>query len=112
MPTNDDVLLIGYGITSENKKDSMQLRRTTKSFKNDIHVKESFLGIDQKTKTGGFCRGDSGAPVFVNVHSVKKLYGINSFTVGVEENKECHTASVAMLVPYFSTWIQTNAARL
>jgi secreted trypsin-like serine protease len=109
---DDDVLLIGYGITSEEKKDSMQLRATTKSFKNDIHLKETFLGIDQKSKTGGFCRGDSGAPVFVTIDAVKKLYGINSFTVAVEENKECHTASVAMLVPFFSTWILSNAAQL
>jgi secreted trypsin-like serine protease len=107
----DDVLLIGYGITGELKKDSMTLRKTTKSLKNDLHLKDSFIGIEQTSKTGGFCRGDSGAPVLVKVKDGTKVIGVNSFTVGLEENKECHTASVAILVPHFANWIKANAAK-
>ena len=50
----DFVLLVGYGITDEKQKDSLTLRKTIKSLKNDIHIKHTFLGIEQKTNTGGF----------------------------------------------------------
>jgi secreted trypsin-like serine protease len=110
--TTDSVTLIGYGITSEEKKDSMILRETTKSFANDIHPKPGYFGIDQKTSGGGFCRGDSGAPIYAMVGGKRKLMGINSFTVGVEENKECHTASVAMPSSTFGDWIAKNAKKL
>jgi secreted trypsin-like serine protease len=111
-PDSDVVTLIGYGITSEDKKDSMVLRETTKSFKSDIHPKIGYFGIDQSSKSGGFCRGDSGAPVFVSVKATRKLFGINSFTVGLEANKECHTASVAMSAAAYSSWITDHASKL
>ncbi|MBX9765633.1 MAG: trypsin-like serine protease [Bdellovibrionales bacterium] len=110
--TDDDVVLLGYGITGEEKKDSMTLRQTTKSFKNEIYLKNEFFGIDQKSRSGGFCRGDSGAPVLVNVGKTKKLFGMNSFTVGLEEGKECHTASVAMATSHFHDWIKKNVSEL
>lgn len=109
--TNDEVLLLGYGITGEDKKDSMTLRKTTKSYKNEIHLQSEFFGIDQKSKTGGFCRGDSGAPVLVNVGKTKKLLGMNSFTIGLEDGKECHTASVAMAAAHFQNWIQSHVTK-
>lgn len=108
---DDQVLLLGYGITGETKKDSMVLRKTTKSFKNDIHLKPTFFGIDQKSETGGFCRGDSGAPVFVTVAGKRRLFGINSFTVGLEKDRECHTASVGMASAHFKPWIEKNAKK-
>lgn len=110
--SSDSVTLIGYGITGEDKKDSMILRETTKSFASDIHAKDGYFGIDQKTRGGGFCRGDSGAPIYAVVGGKRKLMGINSFTVGVEEHKECHTASVAMPSATFSDWINKNAKKL
>jgi V8-like Glu-specific endopeptidase len=110
--TGDEITLIGYGITGEDKKDSMILRETKKSFASDIHPKEGYFGIDQKTMGGGFCRGDSGAPIYAMVGGERKLMGINSFTVGIEQNKECHTASVAMPSATFSSWISKNAKKL
>lgn len=109
---DDQVLLLGYGITSETKKDSLTLRKTLKDFKNDFHLKDNIIGIQQNSKTGGFCRGDSGAPIFVKSEKGLKLYGVNSFTVGLEENKECHTASVAMYVPHYSKWIKKHASNM
>lgn len=108
----DSVLLLGYGITSENKSDSLILREISKSFSRDMTLKESFVGISQKSESGGFCRGDSGAPVFVSTQSGRKLYAINSFTIGLEKNRECREASVALLVSHFSNWIKKNAADL
>lgn len=107
--TTDEILLLGYGITDETKKDSMILRQVKKSFKNDIHWKDIYFGIDQKSASGGFCRGDSGAPVFVMVGKERRLLGINSFTVGLEKDRECHTASVAMSAAHFNSWIEKNA---
>lgn len=108
---SDQVLLLGYGITGETKKDSMVLRKTTKSFKSDVHIKPAYFGIDQKSETGGFCRGDSGAPVFVDVGGKRRLFGINSFTVGLEKDRECHTASVGMASTHFKPWIEKNAKK-
>jgi secreted trypsin-like serine protease len=109
---DDHVLLVGYGITDELSKDSMRLRRTTKSFKQDLHMKDRFIGIEQTNEAGGFCRGDSGAPVIVKVGNAQKIIGINSFTIGTEPNTECHTASVAMSIPYFAKWIRDNSQLL
>ena len=111
-PSTDEVVLLGYGITGEKKQDSMTLRTTTKNYKKDLHLKKTTVGIDQSGDTGGFCRGDSGAPLFVSVDKTLKLIGINSYTVGLIENRECHTASVAMLIPHFEKWILTRAAQL
>lgn len=111
--TSDEVLLLGYGITGESKKDSLTLRKTKKSWAKEIHPKDGFFGITQSTPSGGFCRGDSGAPVVVSVQNgQQRLAGINSFTVGVEKDRECHTASVAMSVPHFKSWIESHAKKL
>ncbi len=109
----DDVLLVGYGITGETKSDSMTLRKTKKSWSKEIHLKDGYFGITQSSATGGFCRGDSGAPVLVTVEGgQQKLLGINSFTIGVEQNRECHSASVAMSAPHFKSWIETHVTQL
>jgi Trypsin len=54
---NDDVILLGFGITDEKKSDGLTLRTTSKSFKNDVYIKEGLMGFNQKNKTGGFQRG-------------------------------------------------------
>lgn len=109
----DDVLLIGYGITGETKSDSMTLRKTTKSWSKEIHLKDGYFGITQSSATGGFCRGDSGAPVLVTIAGgERRLLGLNSFTIGVEKNRECHTASVAMFIPHFKSWIESRVTKL
>lgn len=110
--TSDEVLLLGHGITDEKLKDSMVLRKTKKSLIADLTLKGGYFGIDQKSPSGGFCRGDSGAPVFVQVKDERRLFGINSFTVGIEKDRECHTASVAMSASHFRAWIEKNAKSL
>lgn len=110
--SGDQALMLGYGVTDETQKDSLQLRTTVKSFKNDSFVKDQLLGFKQSNAGGGFCRGDSGAPVYVQVGTQRQLIGINSFNVGIEKNKECHTASFAMYVPHFRSWIFTQLVSL
>lgn len=110
--SSDDVQMLGYGITDESKQDGLVLRTTSKSFKADTYLKGPMLLFNQKNETGGFCRGDSGAPVYVFVGGVKKVIGINSMNIGLEKNRECHTVSVAMYVPHFSGWIKTQLLKM
>ena len=102
---SDQLTLVGYGITEENNKDSLLLRMTTKSYKNDVYLKDSLIGFNQKNETGGFCKGDSGAPIFMKVGATIKLLAINSFTAGPEAALDCHSASFAMYIPFFRAWI-------
>ncbi len=110
--SNSEVHLLGFGITKETDKDSMRLRMTKKNFEKDIYIKSQLLMINQSNETGGFCRGDSGAPVYVHVGQRKKLIGVNSFTIGREENRECHTASAAMYIPFFTSWILRSSLEM
>ncbi len=106
--TSDEVLMLGYGITSEQAKDSLVLRKTKKSFKNNAYLKSPLIVFSQDDATGGFCRGDSGAPSFVNVSGTEKIIGINSVNIGKDPNTECHTASASMYIPAFKSWIHTS----
>jgi secreted trypsin-like serine protease len=110
--SNDEVVMLGYGITDEQKQDSMVLRTTTKSYKSDAFVKESLIGFNQTTKGGGYCRGDSGAPIYVTSGGAMKIIGINSFNVGKEKNRECHTASFGMYIPHFKSWVLAQTVEL
>lgn len=109
--TSDEVILAGYGVTDESLRDSMTLRKVKKSFKHEIYIREKLIGVGQKAQSGGFCRGDSGAPIIVKSNNVSKVIGINSFTVELEEGKECHSASVAVSIPQNIKWIhqKTNS---
>lgn len=109
---NDEVIFLGYGITGEEKADSQVLRTTTKSYKKDAFIKGALLGFNQTTKGGGYCRGDSGAPVYVTSGGSLKVISINSFNVGTEKNRECHTASFGMYIPHFREWILTQVLEL
>lgn len=109
---DDQLVLTGYGITDEHSKDSLILRMTTKSFKRDVFIKNSLIGFNQKNATGGFCKGDSGAPIFVKQGSTIKLIGVNSFTAGTGEALDCRTASFAMYIPYFRNWIIKESIKL
>ena len=110
--TDDEALFIGFGITDENRKDAMKLRKITKSVKQDLHMKGKTIGVEQRSGKGGFCRGDSGAPIFVNQQKTKVLLGINSVNVGLENGKECHTASVAISVAHFQRWIREKSLKM
>lgn len=110
--TQDQLILIGYGITDEHLKDSLVLRMTTKSLKKDTFIKKAIIGFNQKNTTGGFCKGDSGAPVFVQSGTQKKLLAINSFTASTQEQLDCHSASFAMYIPHFRQWIIKQMVQL
>lgn len=109
--SNDTVTLAGYGITSEKSKNSsMFLRMTTKSFKNDVSIKEKNMIIQQPTN--GICLGDSGGPVFVEVDGKLKIAAVNSVVGGKSDDTICHGKSVSMWAPYYIDWIQTQSANL
>lgn len=106
--SSEYVELLGYGITDEKNRDALKLRTTDKNIQNDLYFKNQLILINQKNETGGFCRGDSGAPIYAKVGNVKKIIGVNSFNIGTQINQECHTASAAMYVPYFAKWIKDS----
>lgn len=106
--TNDKVLLIGFGITAENKKDSQILRRIYKNRNEDITQRGRSLIVNQSHARGGFCRGDSGAPIIGEIWGKSYIMAVNSANVGIQPQTECQTLSVAMDITQFGDWIQRN----
>lgn len=110
--SSDDVLMIGYGVTSEGNHDSMHLRKTMKSFKTEVAVKDQNIGFDQRTASGGVCTGDSGGPVYVQVGGQYQIIAINSIVMGKDNETACHNMSMAMYMPFFADWIQESLTKL
>lgn len=110
--SEDTLTMLGYGVSDEQKTDSLVLRTTQKSYASDVYIKDGLIGFNQRNSTGGFCRGDSGAPIYVKTHNTLKVIGINSFVASTEPNRECRMASFAMYTPYFRSWILSNAVKL
>lgn len=111
-PTSDKLLLIGYGITGETKKDSQTLRRIYKSLKNDITLRPPAVLVNQSNASGGFCRGDSGAPILAEVFGEPKIIAVNSANIGMKPNTECQTMSLAIDTKEFAPWIKQNQKTL
>lgn len=103
--SHDRVLFLGYGISDEKKKDAQILRRLTKSRKQDLHFKEKIIVVDQTRDKGGYCRGDSGAPLIGYVWGQPYVLGLHSTNIGLQTDQECHTAGVAMNSLYFRDWV-------
>lgn len=111
-PTSDKILLIGFGITGETQKDSQVLRRIYKSLKEDVTPRNRSLLVNQANGRGGFCRGDSGAPIIAELWGEPRVIGVNSANIGMQANTECQTMSLAMDVLAFSDWIQKYKTEL
>jgi secreted trypsin-like serine protease len=107
-PTSDRLLFMGFGITDETKTDSLTLRRVHKSFKDDLEFRDRALIVNQMQERGGFCRGDSGAPIIAEVWGEPFILGVNSANVGIKPMTECHTLSLAMNIAPFKAWIEKN----
>ncbi|WP_413291470.1 S1 family peptidase [Bdellovibrio sp. HCB337] len=110
--SSDDVLMIGYGITSEMNNDHRVLRKTIKSFKKDSLVQDNNIVFDQRNSTGGVCSGDSGGPIYVQVDGQYQIVGINSVVTGASEYTACHEFSIALYAPFYNPWIQTELAKI
>lgn len=110
--SSDQVLMIGYGVTNEQGGDSMKLRKTIKSYKEDSAVLDHRIGFLQNNSTGGVCSGDSGGPVYVMVQGQYKIIGVNSVVTGKSEYTACHEMSMAMYAPFYAPWIQENLLKL
>ncbi len=105
-------LLIGYGITNESNKDSQTLRRIYKKYPDEFVQKDSVYVIDQTENSGGFCRGDSGAPIIVSLWGEPYILAVNSANIGKKPNTECQTASLAINVQSFDQWIHDRKTDL
>lgn len=110
--SSDDVLMIGYGITNENLKDTRQLRKTMKSFRRDTDIEGNNISFNQSNVSGGVCSGDSGGPIYVQSNGQYKLIGINSVVKGKSELTACHEMSVASYAPFYAPWIRTELLKL
>lgn len=111
--SNNNVILAGYGITDELQDNSSAvLRTTTKDYKDkeELEIEDNHVFFRQSF--GGICMGDSGGPVFFEVDGKLKIAGVNSIVAGKTKSTVCHGIGVAMYVPYYSDWIQTQSANL
>jgi len=111
-PSSDKILLIGFGITGETQKDSQVLRRIYKSLKEDVTPRNRALLVNQANGRGGFCRGDSGAPIIAEIWGEPHVMAVNSANIGIQANTECQTMSLAMDALAFSDWIQKYKSEL
>lgn len=111
-PAEDRILLVGFGITGEKNKDSQVLRRVYKSLSKDVTYRERALIVNQLGGRGGFCRGDSGAPIIAEVWGEPRIIGVNSANIGIKPDTECQTLSLAINVVEFSDWIQNHQKNL
>jgi trypsin len=111
-PSSDKLVLLGFGITAEDRKDSQVLRKIEKSLKDDVRAKDRTLVVDQTSKKGGFCRGDSGAPLIVELWNEPYILGVNSANIGLAKGQECQAASLAIDVSngHFRDWISKTAS--
>lgn len=110
--TNDKVMLIGFGITGEKMRDSQTLRRIYKSYAKDIEPRGRAFLVDQRRGSGGFCRGDSGAPIIGQLWGEPLVLAVNSANIGLKSNDECQTMSLAIQTLKFSGWIEKNRSIL
>lgn len=110
-PSSDKLVLLGFGITAEDRKDSQILRKIEKSIKEDLRAKDRTFLVDQTSKKGGFCRGDSGAPLIVELWNEPYILGVNSANIGLTKGQECQAASLAIDVSssHFRDWISNTA---
>jgi hypothetical protein len=119
LTTSTPVVLIGYGITRDNGKDSGTKRRT-ESMLDKIVSKENFPNtsivnqirvLDTTGSARGACFGDSGGPGYVKQTSqvFGIVQGINE-TVQPPENMNCSSgdANYTLIAPYRS-WIEETA---
>ncbi len=74
--------------------------------------KDKFLIVNQTSGSGGFCRGDSGAPLIGEIWGEPYIVGINSANVGIRPQTECQTLSIAMNTTDFTDWILRNKKNL
>jgi secreted trypsin-like serine protease len=102
---------LGFGITAEDRKDSQVLRKIEKSLKEDVRDRDRTLLIDQTSRKGGFCRGDSGAPLIVELWNEPYIFGVNSANIGLAKGQECQAASLAINVSnaHFRDWISKTS---
>ena len=110
--TNDTITLLGFGITGEAQRDSQTLRRVTKSFATDFIDEGRKFWVNQSSGSGGFCRGDSGAPLIGEVWGEPYVLGVNSANIGLKPGVECQTASIAMSALHFGDWIHSRQGEL
>lgn len=106
--SSDNLLMVGYGITSESARDSRFLRKVNKSAKLDSMVDGPNIAFDQRDGRGGVCSGDSGGPIYAKVGNQYKVIGVNSVVAGPKEETVCHNFSIAMYMPSFADWVQQS----
>lgn len=110
--SSDNLLVVGYGVTEGDAKDSSRMRKTVKSFKNETQLVDHFLYLNQSTHTGGACAGDSGGPVYVESDGIYKIIGVNSAVHGKDMKSACRNYSIVTYMPLFADWVKENLKKL
>ncbi|QLY26246.1 trypsin-like serine protease [Bdellovibrio sp. KM01] len=106
--TSNTLTLVGFGRTSEEDQGLPQLRKTTKTLRQEVGLVNEpgsdILLIDQQTT--GICNGDSGGPVFIEVNYELQVMGVNSFVSNPDDpSKTCHNFGGATFMPPHLKWL-------
>jgi len=112
--TDRELVLFGYGITDDNRRDSGQLRRGQSEFHSEINA-ENYDGISIKnqvriksssSKLVQACAGDSGGPAYAK--SSEKLLGIVSGMQSlIQQDLSCRNgdSNYTFIFPY-ADWVK------
>lgn len=104
-------LFVGYGKTSDDARDSGQLRKVNKQMK-DIYQAGTTIFVNQEDGRG-ICQGDSGGALLGFVDGEYQVLGVNSAVTKTSFFGEvCKGASFMMAISHYKPWILKNMSKL
>jgi secreted trypsin-like serine protease len=102
---SDELIIPGYGDTSEKDDGLPTLRKVVKSLKKSVMDIQGDQHLILEQSHGGVCHGDSGGPNFIRSQGTYQIFAINSVVQGNNQETSCHGLSKTMYAPYFKDWI-------
>jgi secreted trypsin-like serine protease len=104
---DDEVILVGYGYTDANLKESMDgTRRWGTNVVGDVDTYKLFFPEPENDKTSQTCRGDSGGPILSLYKGRTVQIGIVSGSTDGRARKTCRIETYAARVDAYVSWIE------
>jgi secreted trypsin-like serine protease len=112
-PVSGNVTTAGWGLTTENGKQSLQLREVTVPVVQYDQCKKSYSDLTHNMVCAGepgkdSCQGDSGGPLFIDDVGGAKQVGIVSYGLGCGRDGY---PGVYTEVDHYQNWINTTIAQ-
>lgn len=95
---NQEITIVGYGITADNLSDS-----GTKRVAKNLVVGVDDIDINYKGTGSGYgsiCSGDSGGPSFIEVNGQEIVVGVHSYGLGKYCGEDEYDSRVDVVIPW------------